>query len=772
MESYHHLSGMVEGNRLSTQALDERIQQAVAQGHLRLEIDACGQHGIGGRLWKAGNQAVNVRVLGYPGQRLGAMGFPNTMIECMVPVSDDTGWLNVGCEIIVHGNASNGTGNAMAQGRIYVGGGIGARGMTMTKHNPRFDPPELWVLGSAGDAFAEFMAGGVAVVCGVHPHNPAKVLGHRPCVGMVGGKIFFRGEQDWFSEHDAKQVRIEDDNWDWLGRNLVRFLEKIGRLELRETLLRRDAWNLLVARTPYEKKEKTRRALSDFRRQVWEKELGEGGMIGDLAPKAVQAPLIVTGELRRYRPVWEHAKAMPPCQFHCPTGIPVHRRWGLIREGKTQEALDLSLRYTPLPATVCGYLCPNVCMQNCTRTQAMMEPLDIPALGRASIRALPPEPEPPSDRRVAVIGAGPAGLSVAWQLSLKGHRVTVVDKEEAPGGKIRVFIPRERIPDEVLEAELGRIREVVAEFDLGVEVTAERLDRMKREFDYIVIATGAHHPRVLPIPGGERIVSSLEFLRKAREGGIMNVGEHVVVIGAGNVGCDAAVQAARYGARTLTLVDVQEPASFGKERKAAEGAGARFLWPKHVVEVTDTEVLFKDGDRLPADTVVLAIGDLPVLEFIPETVATERGYLKVDETFQTTDPQIFAVGDAVKPGLITDAIGMGRIAAEKIDALLHGREYHPPHKVKTDTSLVHPFYFEPKVSGGNLESQARSCASCGACRDCGICQTICPQSAIERHEEEGEPILSVIPERCIGCGFCVQACPCGIWRLRENEGSW
>ena len=96
-------------------------------------------------------------------------------------------------EIVVHGNVGNGCANAMAQGQIYVAGNIGARGMTMTKQNPRFDPPELWILGSAGDYFGEFMAGGIAVICGYEAQIPENILGYRPFVGMVGGKVFFRG---------------------------------------------------------------------------------------------------------------------------------------------------------------------------------------------------------------------------------------------------------------------------------------------------------------------------------------------------------------------------------------------------------------------------------------------------------------------------------------------------------------------------------------------------------------------------------------------------
>jgi len=169
---YHVISGRFAGERIASRIMEEQIQEAVAQGHRTLKIDAYGQHGIGGRLWQADNDPVRIQVVGQPGQRLGSMGFPNTSIEALGPASDDVGWLNAGAEIVVHGNAGNGCANAMAQGKIFISGNIGARGMTMTKHNPRFDPPELWVLGSAGDYFGEFMAGGIAVICGFDAQNP------------------------------------------------------------------------------------------------------------------------------------------------------------------------------------------------------------------------------------------------------------------------------------------------------------------------------------------------------------------------------------------------------------------------------------------------------------------------------------------------------------------------------------------------------------------------------------------------------------------------
>ncbi len=150
------IAGMEQGHRLESRVLEERIQQAVSDGHHFLKVKAHGQHGIGGRLWQAANEPIHMEIHGSSGQRVGSMGFPNTRIEIMGPASDDVGWLNAGAEIIVHGHATNGVANAMAQGKIYAGGNVGARAMTMTKHNPRFDPPQLWVLGAVGDYFAEF----------------------------------------------------------------------------------------------------------------------------------------------------------------------------------------------------------------------------------------------------------------------------------------------------------------------------------------------------------------------------------------------------------------------------------------------------------------------------------------------------------------------------------------------------------------------------------------------------------------------------------------
>ncbi|HOJ51162.1 MAG TPA: FAD-dependent oxidoreductase [Syntrophales bacterium] len=766
------IEGLREGRRVDSRLLEEEIQKAVEQGHRCIEVHAYGQHGIGGRLWKAGREEVLIRVWGSVGQRVGSMGFPNTRIEVMGPCSDDVGWLNAGAEIIVHGHAANGVGNAMAQGKIYVAGDIGARGMTMTKHNPRFSPPELWVLGSVGDFFAEFMAGGVAVICGYDTVRKDNVLGYRPCVGMVGGTIFFRGPHEGYSEEDVRLCELSNEDWQWLKQNLKSFLNAIGRSDIYgELTASKKDWKLLIARKPYEKGEKHLRTMERFRTEVWEQELGPGGLLGDIVtiPRG-SIDIIATGDLRRFIPVWENEYYLPPCQSACPTGIPVRDRWSLIRSGKWEEAINLSLQYTPLPATVCGYLCPNLCLQACTRSLENLPVLDLPALGRASLNAEEPERAPASGKKIAILGGGPAGLSVAWHLWLKGHEPVIYEKEMEAGGKIREVIPKSRIPDEVLEHEIKRVLNKVKVIHLKTPMNRRLLQQWKRESEFIVIAVGATSPRKIPVPGSERAMTAYDFLRLSKCDDL-SVGKKVVVIGAGNVGCDVACEAYRLGAQSVTLIDIQEPASFGAERKGAEKLGARFLWPRVTRAITEEGVQLADGELIPADMVVMAVGDVPDLSFLPAEMRKNGPFLEVDEHYLTSDPQIYAIGDSVRLGLITEAIGAGRIVAEDIDNRLRGRERsRGPLKKVIEKSRVKLAYYDSLARFDGLDSCAAQCASCGLCRDCHVCETVCPQGAISRRDLDGGGYEYVVDsEKCIGCGFCAGACPCGVWTMKEND---
>ncbi len=770
-KKYHQLSGLEDGVRIESRVLEERLQAAVVQGHRNLHIKAFGQHGIGGRLWPAGNEAVHIKIDGHPGQRVGSMGFANTRIDIYGPASDDVGWLNAGAHIVIHGNAANGCGNAMAQGKVYVGGNIGARGMTMTKANPRFAPPELWVLGSAGDYFGEFMAGGTAVVCGHEPQNEDNILGYRPFVGMVSGRVFFRGPHDGFSQPDARMAPISDADWQWLLQNMKVFLENIHRPELLEKFSARAEWQLLVARTPQEKLTTRRRSMQAFRTDVWDRELGRGGLIGDLDDKDRDPiPMVVSGELRRFVPVWENRKYAAPCEATCPTGIPVHERWRLVREGRVDEAVDLALAYTPFPATVCGYLCPNPCMQSCTRQIMAMPPVDITQLGQASIAATLPELPSVTGKKIGVIGAGPAGISVAWQLRQQGHEAIIYDMAKTLGGKISSVIPSTRIPKKIVDQELARAAKVIPHVNLQQNLTREDVARLREDHDYLVLATGAQKPRIIPVPGKERMIPANDFLAAAKENQA-KPGKRVVVIGAGNVGCDAATEAARLGADDLLLIDVQEPLSFGKEREEAEKAGAKFRYPCFTEKVTAEGVVLNTGELLPADTVIISIGDAPDLDFLPDGIDTDRGYVKVNDHFQTSDAKIFAIGDLVKPGLLTDAIGAGRKAAAAIGELAAGRTPAGLQREMIDRQRVSLEYFDPRIEQfDDVDHCGSQCSSCGACRDCGVCIAACPQTAISKTEKGGSEYEYVVdPDKCIGCGFCAGACPCGVWNLVENE---
>ena len=231
-----------------------------------------------------------------------------------------------------------------------------------------------------------------------------------------------------------------------------------------------------------------------------------------------------------------------------------------------------------------------------------------------------------------------------------------------------------------------------------------------------------------------------------------------------------AAEAARLGAEEITLLDVQEPASFGKEREDAEAAGAVFRWPVFTRRIAEEGVELESGELIPADTVIISIGDAPDLDFLPEDVATERGYVVVNDDYQTSNARIYAIGDVVRPGLLTDAIGAGRRAAETISEILAGKRPGADRKMVIDIDRVSLEYLDPRiVQYEDMDQCGSQCSSCGTCRDCGICVAVCPQAAISRKAVEGVEFEYVVDaERCIGCGFCAGACPCGIWDLVEN----
>ncbi|HRF91182.1 MAG TPA: FAD-dependent oxidoreductase, partial [Desulfobacter postgatei] len=431
-------------------------------------------------------------------------------------------------------------------------------------------------------------------------------------------------------------------------------------------------------------------------------------------------------------------------------------------------AISMGLEYSPFPATVCGHLCPSPCMASCTRNMSYMAPINVRLLGQAAQNIKPPKPAQETQKKVAVIGGGPGGISAAWQLTMKGHTVTIFEAGKTIGGKISAVIPESRIPADTLNAELDRIKSYIKDIRLGEKIDAEKFNEIKNSHDYVVVAAGAKKPRSLPIKGVERALFANDFLEQAKADKI-KPGKKIVVIGAGNVGCDVATEAHRLGAVDITLIDVQKPAAFGKEREDAEKCGAQFRWPLFTKEINAKGVELQSGEILPADTVVISIGDVPDLSFLGEGIELTRGFVKVDETGRSSDEKVFAIGDAVGPGLITDAIGAGRRTATAIDQLLKGQvpdiESLAP---MIDTQRVSLTYYNPRQDADNIESCGEDCASCGNCKDCGICVAVCPEAAISRKEKETGFEYVVDESKCIGCGFCKGACPCGIWELIPN----
>ena len=766
-----------KGHRISSKDFGELVQ-AAAETSNNLILKTYGQHNVGGRLTPA-KGPYTLRIKGPAGQRLGCMGQPGTTIICEGPASDDVGYLNIGAEITVLGDATNGVCNAMAEGKVMIKGSIGSRGLTMTKWNPEYKRPELWVLGSVGDTFAEFNCGGIGIVCGVDAKNPENVLGYRPCVGTVGGSVYYRGKTDsTYSRTNVKEIEPDDEQWQWLMDNMPGYLEAIGRKDLLKTLSVRTEWKILVAISPQE------RALmfsgpmpmSEFRAKVWDKAMG-GDPLRDLAPGLDRSPigLIETGELRRRKPYWANHEAAAPCSFYCPVHIPTIDRLKLIRDGKMDEAYELVLRYTPFPGSICGAICPNLCMEGCSR-QVVDQSINVAMLGRSIKDAPAPPTAPQMGKKVAIIGGGPAGMNAAWQLAQAGVEAHIYEKDTKLGGKLSQVIPWDRLPQATWDAEIDRFMKMDnIHVHFGVSMTKTKFQELNKEFEYVIVAVGTHEPRRIPFPGHERVIAALDFLKAAKSDTPMQVGKQVVIIGAGNVGCDVACDAYQLGAEEVTLVDIQKPLAFGKEKKAAEDLGATFRWPVMTREVTEEGLVTADGDLIPAQTVIISIGDIPALQFLPDSVecVTVGGasWIKADAAGMTSDKKIFAVGDVERPGLATNALGGGKKAADCIISAFKGEEWQPFDKKVISLDRLTLEHYCPEPVSDSQEAEADRCLSCGKCRDCHLCETICPTNAISRKEVPTDVGYEYAADgdKCIACGFCGDTCPCGIWVMQPFE---
>ena len=755
------INSLDQHNRLSTQALLQLIYAAMEKGETDFNIDACGQHDIGGPLWHPEGKPLTFRVTN-PGQRVGSMCMENTTIIVEGPAPADVGWLNAGGTIIVKGDGGDTTAHCAAAGNIYIGGRVGTRSGSLMKYDPKYEPPQFWTLKNTGSFCFEFMGGGIAVVCGYDSDAFESVLGDRACIGMVGGVVYVRGPIKGVSTKDVRIHALDEKDLAFLKKEMPVFLKSVDRSPLLKELSVWDEWQKIVPLS-YEDSHGYKMAnLHTFRTKEWV----EGGIFSDVFPdNGGNIGLVNTGDFRLRSPIWENRKYCAPCEFDCPASIPTQLRYNLLREGKSTEALELIYQFSPFPRSVCGQVCPNPCMDNCSRIY-VDDAIDISGLGAVST---PPPPPPPLTKKepIAVIGAGVGGLTTAWQLRHLGYKVTVFDKDSQIGGKLTNAVSRQRLTQEAIDKDLAPFKQLDITFNLGKPVDEKRYQQIKKDFAAVVLATGAYTPKLPPWPGKERLITSLDFLAQVNKGATPNIGKTVVVIGAGNTGMDVVFGAYASGAKHVTVIDVQKPNAFQKEIDHAESLGAIFKWPCFTKEITEKGVLLDSGELLEAETVILAIGEVPLLDYIDDAYETTRGYVNVDTQYRLAD-NVYAIGDMTKLGLLVDAIGHGRKVAGVIDAALQHKEVAPTIEKLIERNRLVPQYFDSVHRSEILGAchDVDRCISCGTCRDCRLCLDSCPEKAISRLQKDDNTIEYVSDyHKCIGCSICAGVCPCGIWSM-------
>ncbi len=399
-----------------------------------------------------------------------------------------------------------------------------------------------------------------------------------------------------------------------------------------------------------------------------------------------------------------YAENIVPCRSTCPAHVDIPAFVRYIKEGDFDKATAVIREKVPFPEAL-GAVCTHTCEGECKRNE-LGEPVSICKLKRAAATEESgawkqnAKKEAPTGKKVAVLGAGPAGLTAAYYLAKKGHDVTVLEKNEKAGGQCRYGIPAYRLPDEMMDREIATILETGITLKTGVE--AKTPQQLKDEgFDAVLVAIGTHLGTKLPIPGNdlEGVYVNAQFLKAARSGQPLPVGEKVMVLGGGNVAYDCARTAIRQGAKEVhiaCLENRQQMTSSPEEIREGEEEGVILHAAHSFLQITgDTKVtgvelqkvakFYFDENRravieleegtkgvIEVDNVIFAVGQKPEGTEEMGLELTHGPYIAANDAATSMDG-VFAAGDVVTgTKSVIEAIAGGRRAAEKIDLFLGG----------------------------------------------------------------------------------------------------
>lgn len=491
-----------------------------------------------------------------------------------------------------------------------------------------------------------------------------------------------------------------------------------------------------------------------------------------------------------------------PCVLNCPASVNAQGYVQAIARGDDKEAVRIIKERLPMPACI-GRVCPHPCEDGCRR-QMVEESISIAYLKYFAadrvIQAggyLPPKAAA-TGKRVGIIGGGPGGLTAAYYLSLKGHRVTVVDAMPQMGGMLRYGIPEYRPPKRVLDEEVAEIASLGVEmknnFRIGRDVTFEEF---KNSYDAVVLAIGAWESMPIGCPGEELdgVMGGIDFLRQVAMGEKPAIGDQVAVVGGGNTAMDACRTAVRLGAKEVYVVYRRTEAEMPAEQleideAREEGVIYKFLTnPAEIIgengrvkeiklQVMELGEPDESGRRrpvpvegkfetLPVTCVISAIGQKANVAGFEGIELNRKGIISADETsYRTSMPGVFAVGDATNQGasIAIEAIGEARRCAKVVDLYLNGMQV-PYQKTYLSVKKVSPEYFADyiklprakmptrppeerkhdfqEINLGFSEAQARAeaarCLDCG-CHDFAECKLIRCANLYELQPERIERI--------------------------------